>query len=88
MEFPIDTLYPYPVVKKEIGMKDGGPQSLMQKIIQWYYQNTFFVTNDVELKLHFCNKNTSGFYVKHFFLGFQVFIESSGEFVRWGLGKT
>ena len=44
VEFPIDTLYPYPVVKKEIGMKDG-PQSLMQKIIQWYDQNTFFQTN-------------------------------------------
>lgn len=24
MEFPIDTLYPYPVVKKESGLKVGG----------------------------------------------------------------
>ena len=49
MEFPIDTLYPYPVVKKEIGMKDGGPQSLMQKIIQWYDLNALFQTNFVDL---------------------------------------
>ncbi|XP_071099924.1 2-hydroxyacyl-CoA lyase 2-like [Haliotis cracherodii] len=38
IEFPIDTLYPYAMVKKEIGMKDkaGG---LVQKVINWYLQN-------------------------------------------------
>ena len=38
VEFPIDTLYPYPIVKKEVGMKESGPQSLMQKIVNWYDQ--------------------------------------------------
>ncbi|XP_070200493.1 2-hydroxyacyl-CoA lyase 2-like isoform X2 [Littorina saxatilis] len=33
VEFPIDTLYPYPLVKREIGMKDKGPTSFMQKIV-------------------------------------------------------
>ena len=36
VEFPIDTLYPYPLVKREIGMKDSGPQNLVQKIVNWY----------------------------------------------------
>ena len=35
VEFPIDVLYPYAMVKKEIGMKDGGKQSLMQKVVNW-----------------------------------------------------
>lgn len=35
VEFPIDVLYPYSTVKKEIGMKDGGPTSLGQKVINW-----------------------------------------------------
>lgn len=35
VEFPIDTLYPYELVKKEIGMKDKGPTSLVQKVINW-----------------------------------------------------
>ncbi|XP_064601840.1 2-hydroxyacyl-CoA lyase 2-like [Liolophura sinensis] len=39
VEFPIDVLYPYSIVKKEIGMKDGGPTSLGQKVINWYLQN-------------------------------------------------
>ncbi|XP_074659901.1 2-hydroxyacyl-CoA lyase 2-like [Tubulanus polymorphus] len=39
VEFPIDVLYPYPTVKKEIGMKDGGPVSFIQRIINWYLQN-------------------------------------------------
>ena len=41
MEFPIDTLYPYAMVKKEIGMKDSS-QTLMQKIVNWYDQITIF----------------------------------------------
>ncbi|XP_067655613.1 2-hydroxyacyl-CoA lyase 2-like [Haliotis asinina] len=38
IEFPIDTLYPYAMVKREIGMKDkaGG---LVQTVINWYLQN-------------------------------------------------
>ncbi|PVD33270.1 hypothetical protein C0Q70_04523 [Pomacea canaliculata] len=39
VEFPIDTLYPYELVKKEIGMKEKGPTSLVQKVINWYLQN-------------------------------------------------
>ena len=35
VEFPIDTLYPYELVKREIGMKDKGPTSLMQKVVNW-----------------------------------------------------
>ena len=38
VEFPIDVLYPYEVVKKEIGMKGKG-KSLVQKIINMYLQN-------------------------------------------------
>uniref|UniRef100_A0A2C9LFX1 2-hydroxyacyl-CoA lyase 2 n=1 Tax=Biomphalaria glabrata TaxID=6526 RepID=A0A2C9LFX1_BIOGL len=39
VEFPIDTLYPYQLVKKEIGMKDKGPSSLGQRIVNWYLNN-------------------------------------------------
>ncbi|XP_059174178.1 2-hydroxyacyl-CoA lyase 2-like [Physella acuta] len=39
VEFPIDTLYPYHLVRKEIGMKDKGPASLGQKIVDWYLNN-------------------------------------------------
>ncbi|XP_076450796.1 2-hydroxyacyl-CoA lyase 2-like [Babylonia areolata] len=39
VEFPIDTLYMYDLVKREIGMKDKGPTSLLQKVINWYLQN-------------------------------------------------
>lgn len=34
VEFPIDVLYPYHLVKKEIGMK-GGPSGFVQRIINW-----------------------------------------------------
>ena len=36
VEFPIDTLYQYDLVKREIGMKDQGPTSLMQKVVNWW----------------------------------------------------
>ena len=35
VEFPIDTLYPYNLVKREIGMKDQKGGGLIQSIIQW-----------------------------------------------------
>ena len=58
VEFPIDTLYPYPLVKKEIGMKDAGPQSLMQKIINWYgYRSADMIKTknfEVNSKSKFC----------------------------------
>lgn len=38
VEFPIDVLYPYEMVKREMGMKDSG-KGLFQKIINWYLQN-------------------------------------------------
>ncbi|CAG5127592.1 unnamed protein product, partial [Candidula unifasciata] len=38
VEFPIDVLYPYQLVKKEIGMKTG-PSGLVQRIINWYLEN-------------------------------------------------
>ncbi|CAH1787364.1 unnamed protein product [Owenia fusiformis] len=38
IEFPIDTLYPYSMVKKEIGMK-GSSKGFVQNVIQWYLQN-------------------------------------------------
>ncbi|XP_019626027.1 PREDICTED: acetolactate synthase-like protein [Branchiostoma belcheri] len=38
VEFPIDTLYPYSLVEKEIGMKSTS-KSLGQKIVNWYLQN-------------------------------------------------
>ncbi|XP_052828506.1 2-hydroxyacyl-CoA lyase 2 isoform X2 [Octopus bimaculoides] len=38
VEFPIDVLYPYETVKKEMGMKDSG-KGLMQNIVNWYLQN-------------------------------------------------
>ena len=39
VEFPIDTLYQYDLVKREIGMKDKGPTSLMQRVVNWYLNN-------------------------------------------------
>lgn len=39
VEFPIDTLYPFETVKREIGMKEKGPISLMQRIVNWYLNN-------------------------------------------------
>ncbi|ELU06807.1 hypothetical protein CAPTEDRAFT_171517 [Capitella teleta] len=38
IEFPIDTLYEYSVVSKEMGMSGQG-KGLMQKIVNWYLQN-------------------------------------------------
>lgn len=38
IEFPIDVLYPYDMVSKELGIK-GESKSLMQKIINWYLGN-------------------------------------------------
>ena len=35
VEFPIDVLYPYEMVKREIGMKDKGPIGLAQRIVNW-----------------------------------------------------
>ena len=35
VEFPIDTLYPYELVRRELGMKEKGPVSLVQRIINW-----------------------------------------------------
>jgi len=39
VEFPIDVLYPYEMVKREVGMKDGGKQSFGQKAVNWYLNN-------------------------------------------------
>ncbi|KAH9491389.1 hypothetical protein Btru_052296 [Bulinus truncatus] len=39
VEFPIDTLYPYQLVRKEIGMKDKGAVSLGQRVVNWYLNN-------------------------------------------------
>nr|XP_022322803.1 acetolactate synthase-like protein [Crassostrea virginica] len=39
VEFPIDTLYPYELVRRELGMKEKGPVSLVQRIINWYLMN-------------------------------------------------
>ncbi|KAK3774800.1 hypothetical protein RRG08_034889 [Elysia crispata] len=39
VEFPIDVLYPYEMVKREIGMKDKGPIGLGQRIVNWYLNN-------------------------------------------------
>ncbi|CAB3999937.1 acetolactate synthase, partial [Paramuricea clavata] len=41
VEFPIDTLYPYPLVKKEVGLKEN-PAGLGQKIVNWYIKNHLF----------------------------------------------
>ncbi|KAJ1081541.1 hypothetical protein NDU88_001721 [Pleurodeles waltl] len=38
VEFPIDILYPYHVVQKELSPK-GAPKSVMGRIINWYLQN-------------------------------------------------
>lgn len=38
VEFPIDVLYPYETVKRELGMKDSG-KGIFQKIVNWYLQN-------------------------------------------------
>ncbi|XP_060559739.1 2-hydroxyacyl-CoA lyase 2-like [Ruditapes philippinarum] len=38
VEFPIDTLYPYEMVNKEVGAKNKG-KGLVQNIVNWYLQN-------------------------------------------------
>ena len=40
VEFPIDVLYPYEVIGKELGMKSGG-SGLVPMIINWYLNNYF-----------------------------------------------
>lgn len=42
VEFPIDTLYPYPMVLREIGADGVDPKkkpSLMQSVVKWYLTN-------------------------------------------------
>nr|XP_039256556.1 2-hydroxyacyl-CoA lyase 2-like [Styela clava] len=42
IEFPIDVLYPYDLVKRELASSGGsatGPKSLQQRIVQWYLNN-------------------------------------------------
>ncbi|KAL5007513.1 hypothetical protein ScPMuIL_016319 [Solemya velum] len=39
MEFPIDILYPYQMVERELGIKDKGSVSLFQRMVNWYLQN-------------------------------------------------
>lgn len=41
VEFPIDTLYPYHLVKSEAGVKEN-PQGLGQQIVNWYIKNHLF----------------------------------------------
>ncbi|XP_044174531.1 2-hydroxyacyl-CoA lyase 2-like [Acropora millepora] len=38
VEFPIDTLYPYPLVKQESGLKEN-PRGLSQHLVNWYISN-------------------------------------------------
>ena len=42
VEFPIDSLYPYHLVQKEIGVKDEGGKSLGQRIVQAYLNNYLY----------------------------------------------
>ncbi|XP_052067648.1 2-hydroxyacyl-CoA lyase 2-like [Mytilus californianus] len=39
VEFPIDVLYPYDIVYSQLGVKETGPVSLVQRIINWYLRN-------------------------------------------------
>jgi len=39
VEFPIDTLYPYHLVQRELGIKESGNISLVQRIINAYLNN-------------------------------------------------
>jgi acetolactate synthase-like protein len=39
VEFPIDTLYPYHLVQRELGIKSDGAKSLIQSIINLYLNN-------------------------------------------------
>ena len=38
VELPVDTLYPYEMIKKEVGIKDSA-KGLVQKIVNWYLNN-------------------------------------------------
>jgi len=38
VEFPIDVLYPYELVKREVGAKDEG-RGLINKVVNWYLDN-------------------------------------------------
>ena len=38
VELPVDTLYPYEIIKKEVGVKEGA-KSLGQKVVNWYLNN-------------------------------------------------
>lgn len=44
MEFPIDSLYPYHMVNKEVGAKNKG-KGLVQKIVNWYVH--FFLLSSI-----------------------------------------
>ena len=39
VEFPIDTLYPYHLVKRELGTSNQPAKNLVQKIINFYLNN-------------------------------------------------
>ena len=39
VEFPIDTLYPYHLVRRELGVKDTGKISLGQRVVNAYLNN-------------------------------------------------
>jgi len=39
VEFPIDTLYPYELVQREIGASGGKAKNLQQHIVNWYLNN-------------------------------------------------
>nr|CAB3256084.1 acetolactate synthase-like protein [Phallusia mammillata] len=39
VEFPIDTLYPYNLVQKEIGASGGAGKTLRHRIVNWYLNN-------------------------------------------------
>jgi acetolactate synthase-like protein len=39
VEFPIDTLYPYHLVARELGAKSESSKNLAQKAVNWYLNN-------------------------------------------------
>lgn len=39
VEFPIDVLYPYEIVYSQLGVKEKGPVSFVQRIVNWYLRN-------------------------------------------------
>ena len=38
VEFPIDVLYPYEIIKKEVGVKDES-RGIVNKVVNWYLNN-------------------------------------------------